>query len=267
MIEIKINTSRTNLELLDASAFSVDTIASGETVTPDVAWGGAGDTFLAVWSESIPGDGPYIKCRYFHDTYQPSGQAIDTLDYIVSAGTGTGVNHHTLPAVAYDPSHGFFGIVFQSDDDPGMPYRYQITGVFVKNFATSSPVVISNSRIAIQPLLGGITNDSYLTPDITYAGLGGAMQVVYIGYSNPFGEDFNILLRGFYYNGSVSKTTSILTVNDGSVGDGREHTIIANSGGGHSLVAWRDEYTGTDWDIKGQGIASTADVMLPLIIR
>lgn len=265
---LKVNTSKTNLELLDAIAFSVDTITTGETLTPDVAWGSAGQTFLAVWSESVPGLGPYIKCRYFYDTYQPTGQAIDLLDYIVSAGTGTGVNYHINPEVAYDDFHEFFGIVYQSDDDTSPAYRYQITGVFVKNYATSSPVVIANSRIPIQPLVGGLSNDSYLTPDISYAGLGGAMQVVYVGYSMPlFSEYYDILLRGFYYDGTESKTTSILMVNPGSAGDGREYSIIANSGGGHSLVAWRDEDTDTNWDIRGQGIASTADVMLPLIMR
>ena len=254
--------------LTPTAGFEIWDTSTRELKTPDIAWSSSGDTFATVWNaDRDDGNPDYIATTYLYDAYQNGGSQV--LGSFVTAPIGTLQYDTRQPVITFDATNNNFVVAFVHQEGTGLLSSSTIRGQRLRDSYSSGGVVLNN--FDVETTLD-TANDFHRNPGITYSPFDEQIHISYwtqdvqtVGFQTHY---YNwVYLRAFDSSNTASERLQIRYAGELLL----EHTATACNPGGHCLVAWREEYSSSDWDILGQLTLIANDpaysVYLPLIIK
>jgi len=235
------------------TAFTILNYASGNVYTPDVAWTGVHNSFLAVWHRDRGSGADWIHAHYLHDAYIGSAQKYGSVVKVAPYNEGEDplTGSCRTPSVAFDTVEDNFLVVFAHQEPGANPVPYSIHGTRLKGRGDQGNP-LEGYGFPIETTLNA-ENDTHNTPSVGYCGVDNEMHVVYA--TADIGAAGGDLYRVYDRKVTSKSVSSKLEVNKGDGSQILQIPTIIGTGDGRCLAAWRYQKSSTDWDIAAQRIA------------
>jgi len=234
-------------------AFSILNYTNGNVYSPDVAWTGKHNSFLAVWHRDRATGADWIHAHYIHDAYRATTQKYGSVVKVAPYNEGEDplTGSCRTPSVAFDTVEDNFLVVFAHQEPGANPVPYSIHGTRLKGRGDQGNP-LEGYGFPIETTLNA-ENDTHNTPSVGYCGVDNEMHVVYA--TADIGAAGGDLYRVYDRKVTSKSVSSKLEVNKGDGSQILQIPTIFGTGDGRCLAAWRYQKSSTDWDIAAQRIA------------
>jgi len=255
---------------LGADSFNILSYTSGNVFSPDVAWSGMNNSFLAVWHRDRTSGADWIHAYYLHDKYIEIPQRYGSVVKVAPHNEGEDPLTQSCrsPTVAFDPVEKNFLVVFSHKEADGAPVPESIHGTRLKGRGDQGDPLLGYA-FPIETTINN-DNDTHNTPSVGYCGVENEMHVLYATADiNPAGDD---LYRIYGRTISGESVSSKLEVHEGEGDQILQIPVITGTNDGRCLAAWRYQKDSTEWDIAAQRISAQQNNFvdwgfLPIIVK
>ncbi len=252
------------------TAFTILNYPSGNVYTPDVAWTGMHNSFLAVWHRNRASGADWVHAHYLHDQYSGSPQKYGSVVKVAPHNEGEDPLTDSCgnPSVAFDQKEDNFLVVFTHLEGSGSPVPRSIHGTRLKGRGDQGNP-LEGYAFPIETIFNS-KNDTHIMPSVGYCGVEDEMHVLYtsadIGAAG--GDQYRIIDR--IVIGETANSELKVHVGDGD--QILQVPAISGTDDGRCLAAWRYQKNSTDWDIAAQRIAAQKFIysdwkFLPFLVK